>query len=739
MMSASVEHIEQFGTAFNQWMQSKAAQVEINNRPGVIVTPFETRAQILVARGIPVAPIPAGTKAAKLSNWENLATTDLAKITEWGSNGYANGNTAAVAKAQPGGTFFLEIDKRNFHLDIEKQTGQKFPDAFKVSSRPGEGRGHLYFRHTPETIALAQQIAKAYISGKDENGKEAWSLRWNNAYVVGPSSIHPDTGKLYEIRRDVEIAPGPLWLVQWCVNNQETKKTGDVELDDQSPILGPANGFPGNRDVELTRIAGRARQVMKMDKEQLFTYLCDVNRKRCVPPLPEEGPEGIKKIVNSIGSKPIVDTTPIKVPFNGYTQAQADAVAKAADAPKIDPIPYPVFPTWVFGGIPAYDKWIKPFCKVNSRYPEYMMLPLMTFVLNYLSLKVQITDKRFPLSVFLLLVGKKGRVIKSSSAQDAMEFCRQMTILDEHGPSTPKIAAGQTLVFTVGSTESLGAEMAKTNCKNAVLFYDEFSKLVAKMGIENSSFANDLSTTYESGRFGNSSNSHQTHSFAFQPGSYCVSLIGCTTDKRYPRLASKLFSTVDGMDERFFVLYQPEVLKDVTPLKFVPARQGVVTETHEQIKKAMLKKGYRIDFEEPLNEISKLGNRIEIRAEKWALAFAVLLGKDSIDENCIERGIALAKYEHAAKKYLAVGESITRDGALQREIRLTIERAGGSMKVRDLQRKVNYDDYDTGLWYRVYGGLLLNKILVETGAGVPGDPKIVTVLVPLLRDEEDEE
>jgi hypothetical protein len=75
----------------------------------------------------------------------------------------------------------------------------------------------------------------------------------------------------------------------------------------------------------------------------------------------------------------------------------------------------------------------------------------------------------------------------------------------------------------------------------------------------------------------------------------------------------------------------------------------------------------------------------------------VLLGETSINEGCIDRGIALAKYENAVKNYLAVGESITREGGLQREIRLHVERAGGSMKLRDLQRKVNYDDYGTEL------------------------------------------
>ena len=59
------------------------------------------------------------------------------------------------------------------------------------------------------------------------------------------------------------------------------------------------------------------------------------------------------------------------------------------------------------------------------------------------------------------------------------------------------------------------------------------------------------------------------------------------------------------------------------------------------------------------------------------------------------------------------------------------------MKLRDLQRKVSYDNYSTDLWYRVYGGLVRSGLLTETGAGKPGDPKLVKVVVPLLSDDED--
>jgi len=673
-------------------------------------TEFESRAVPLIQRNVPVIPLKPRTKIAFLKSWENKATTDRAHIEHWAKE-YPDANVASVAKREPGGIWIFEVDKENFHEQVEQQTGQRIPDTFIVRSSPG--RGHFYFRQTPASIAMGNR------QGKDADGKEAWSARVDNRYVVGPGSIHPNGG-MYEVLKDAAIVDAPQWLIDFCVaNDAKTEKASHAELDKEDPIA------QGARNETITSILGKARQQNSLQYDALLALARQHNR-RCVPQLPDSE---LKTIAGSIAKYSVKESGAIVFP-------EPQQATSGIELPNIQVPPYPVFPSWVFGGIPAYDKWVKPFCKLNSRYSEYMMLPLMALIMNYMSTKgVRIEYKTFPLSIFLLLVGRKGRVIKSSSAQDAMEFCEKMGILKQHGSGTTN-AEGKTLVFTVGSTEGLGLEMSRTNCKNAVLFYDEFSKLIAKMSIENSSFANDLSTTYESGKFSNGTKSRKEN-FAFDPGQYCLSLIGCTTDKRYAKLASRLFSSVDGMDERFFVLYQPEVLKDVEPMVSVPLPIDVANETKKLVDQAVDRGVFSIEDSEPLREISRLNNRLEIRAEKWALAFAVLLGKPSIDETCIERGIALSKYEWAVKKYLAVGEAISREGGLQREIRLHVERAGGSMKLRDLQRKVNYDDYGVSLWRQVYGGLITSRILDETGTGKHGSPVIVRVLQPMLKDDEE--
>jgi hypothetical protein len=669
----------------------------------------------MVQLGAHVIFIERGKKGTTEPGWQDKATRDMTIIAERAAQN-PTGNIGVVAK--PDGLWFFD-DDQNILAEYESKHG--VIPTYRV--RSVSGGTHLYFKQNDLSRSTGN------LNGVDQNGKETWSMRALNRYVLAAgSSAHPNNDETqpetYYQAIDKNAAPieAPERFIRFLKDKTVSRKK--VTTDQTTEVV------EGGRNRYLTSYLGGLRQNAKMDEQQLLSAGLLENDKVCRPPLSDHEVRTIAKSIARyevkpappviMGGKPIGDTEPALVPA------------------QIHSIPYPVFPTWVFGGIPAFDKWVKPFCKINSRYPEYMMLPLMVLILNYLSTKqVRIEYKGFPLSIYLLLVGRKGRVIKTSSAQDAMEFCQRMGILNYYSDAINNSDA-KTLVFTMGSSEGLGMAMSRTNCKSAVLFYDEFSKLIAKMGIENSSFANDLSTCYESGRFANGTKSRK-EGFNHDPGTYCLSLIGCTTEKRYPRLAAKLFGSVDGMDERFFVLYQPEVLREVEPMVNIPIPDDVVQETKALVDRAVEKQVYSIDDSEPLRAISKLGNRIEIRAEKWALAFAVLLGRDSIDEGCIERGIALAKYENQAKHYLQVGEAITREGTFQREIRLHAERAGGKIKLRDLQRLVRHDDIGTDNWRKLYGGLLSAGILSESGAGGHRwDPKIVTVLVPLMRDDDED-
>jgi hypothetical protein len=103
--------------------------------------------------------------------------------------------------------------------------------------------------------------------------------------------------------------------------------------------------------------------------------------------------------------------------------------------------------------------------------------------------------------------------------------------------------------------------------------------------------------------------------------------------------------------------------------------------------------------------IGHLGVRPEIRAEKFALYFAIDLGRDSLDDDCKRRGIALAEYDLATKAWLSPIEAYTRQGQIQQEILLALERAGGAMPYRDLQRTLHAPRLGTDIWNKAVKGL----------------------------------
>jgi len=135
-------------------------------------------------------------------------------------------------------------------------------------------------------------------------------------------------------------------------------------------------------------------------------------------------------------------------------------------------------------------------------------------------------------------------------------------------------------------------------------------------------------------------------------------------------------------------------------------------------------------------ELVKIENRYANRAEKWALAMAVDLGLTTIDDECIERAVAIVKYEMAVKKYLKSYEATTKEGQIQQDIRRHLEFARGRMLKRDLTRDLHADRHGTTLWGHSYGGLIKHGIIREEGTGQKGDPAYVQLLVKREVDDE---
>ncbi len=662
---------------------------------------FEQIASALAAKGLPVIPLRPMTKVAVLPNWPELATTESKVIAEWGET-YPQGNVACVAKLEPGGFWFLEVDAKDYHKEIQKQTGEKMPLTMAVSSRKGEGRGHFYFKHTPASLAMGN------IEGKDADGKETWSARADNKYVVGPGSIHPITLRPYQVIVDAPIADAPDWLVEWLLKNKHVAVSEDKERVNASPDGPPIPR--GSHDNTLFKIACSLRN-SGLGQEEITDLLIKVCEKRCVG----YGADYVDMCEKKAASACKYPVGEARFAYVGSSVRAAEtAAANAEPELQFEITPYPKFPEWVMHGTSIYEGLVKPVCDVNSRYPEFMFMPAYVTLLNYLHGKVSVKGKNIVPSLFLVMIGRKGRVIKSSSAQDAIKYLEMAGIVTE-GAAT---ASGKTMLFRPGSPEGLGTLMMQKQCKNPLLFYDELSALVGKVGIESSGLASSLLTLYESGYFANQTKVRKEQ-YAFPAGCYCASLIACTTETDFSEQWAQLITNRRGMDERFYFLYQPETLKPLTPYKHVDTLNGAVL-TQQQIAEAVTQGTYEITNPLPFEaNINELGNRTEIRAEKFALAFAVDLGKKEIDDECVQRGLALAKYEKDVKRYLGgADESVDKLAAAQNKFcRMLQRQPQGTMTMFAAERGMNYNRYSTETWYRIVNGLERSKrIQVTPGA-----------------------
>lgn len=683
---------------------------------------FREIAEPLSKMGVPCTPVRPNSKQAFLPEFQKTATTNLEQLIAWDTM-YPNHNGAALARAEEGGVWFFETDSPNVVPRILAETGKTLPDTFRVRSRPG--RGHYYFRQTPASIAMGN-LSQTYVVGQD------WSARVNNQYVVAPGSLHPDTGQPYAaLDWNHEIIPAPDWFINWLSSQKIQKTTAPVIAETPRNTNGrvPHGAIHG---YMLTQ-AGRLRNA-GLTQEEIETTLLRLVHEQCEPPIDDEK---VIAMAKSICNYAPGNTTGIAIEFNQKPDPNATpAEAMVAAQPPVPPEPeetiayddleYPVFPRWVMEGTSLYEGFVKPYCEKNSRIPEFMWVPAVVMMLNYLGTKVRVPLKDWLPSLYLVVIGKKGRANKSSSINSAKEFFKYASMLEHFGKEI-KSADGRSIVWEVGSPEGLGTDMMKCNAKNAILHYDELSGLVGKARIEGSGMNTALLKMYESQLFANSVKSKKD-TYALAPKSYVLSVITSTTDKKFTELWSSLAGEDTGLDDRFFFLLEPRVLPPVK-LEDVVTFHEAALETRKLIDKAVSQKDYTFFDQTPLLRIALLhGNRTEIRAEKFALYFAIDLGLSEIDEDCVERGIALVKYEQAVKKYLMAFEAKNEQAAIEIGVVRLLKKNHGMLPTRIIERDLHVERFGTTLWYKAFKGLQLAGYIHESGKGVKGDPKICRLL-----------
>jgi Bifunctional DNA primase/polymerase, N-terminal/Primase C terminal 1 (PriCT-1) len=340
--------------------------------PKLIKTPVEGALHLAVL-GVPVVPLLIRSKKCTLPGWENKSTTNITQINVWEAE-MPGRNYGVVAYARPGGIWILEVDSPDVLKRLSEETGKILPKTMRV--RSSVGRGHIYWRHTPASIAMGNLQQSAVEHGD-------FSARCDAMYVVAPGGVHAVHGTQYELLSNgTPVAEAPDWLIEWLIKQKKsgTSATTTSEL----PKIIPA----GQRNSMLASIAGSLRQA-GLEQDQILEHLLKMNQERCEPPLAESE---IRTIAGSISKYPNgIDERVAQIPLiNGRPAGSTPVNERKIEIDTSELGPRPEFPRWIVEGTSLYEGLAKPVSDVNSKYPEMIWLPAVQLMLNYLDRRIYI-------------------------------------------------------------------------------------------------------------------------------------------------------------------------------------------------------------------------------------------------------------------------------------------------------------------------------------------------------------
>jgi hypothetical protein len=217
---------------------------------------FAELATPLIDRGLSVIPLQPGKKDPIVGPIKK--TRDPLQVAEWAER-HPTANVGVVADEN---FMILDVDD---NAEIVKRFGKI--DTYTVQSSPG--KAHYYFRKNgfqPRNLTLGS----------------LGSLRAVNHYVVGPNSIHPTTGKPYEIINDCEIATMDYGFFRELEELSAAVPTKTKQLLEAGEKLGEGEG----RHQHLMSFCGKMFRE-DMDPQELFELVWAENLRVCNPPRDE--------------------------------------------------------------------------------------------------------------------------------------------------------------------------------------------------------------------------------------------------------------------------------------------------------------------------------------------------------------------------------------------------------------------------------------------------------------------
>lgn len=669
---------------------------------------FKDIALPMIRLGVPVIRLKSKSKEPVDTGWQNRATTDLVQIDVWDVESPDDMNCGAVAKND--GVLFFESDEPGVIRKYEQETGEKF-ETFTVQSRPG--RFHFYLGQTDLTRSVGN-IAQSKL--------KFGSLRQHNAFVVTPGSVHPTTGELYKIVRNIPITPAPDSFIKWLVEKAGVDEKPITEFNSDQKIL------QGGRNNSLASYAGKLRND-GLKPAELESVLLRYNQETCTPPLPDHE---VKTIAWSIGryeAPPIgaqvliggVEAG-ISAPIVAEPKSQQLRVATpeeiAAAVPREEvAIEYPY---WCWNKT-LYEEFATLCGEGNLIPKEYFIESVKTIVGAICGHRIM--PERMPHQesrFYTILLSAHGGIGKSSATNWAKELFIGTGLLYDLAQDGPGA------FINIGSAQGGFASGSGliTNGLNRhariLQNYDEVTSLIEKFSITGSgdSFLDAVNTLFESGYApGNVIRASKVKEAQLHP--VHNSILGCSTFEKWNSAFVKTNSESSGFfqrlniissksDDRVPNLMAPNLValrdKFVRKIQALEFQTAQVNQTPAAVK--MLKDWHKEKKVEWKEHPSDVRGRIEVMIHRNASHIAWMRSENQTpnpdasavpiivecDEEVMEKALALAEYQVAVRfsHQPAVGNN---EWALVENLIKNKVRERGMITRGDIYREVRADKH----------------------------------------------
>lgn len=260
--------------------------------------PIASVAKLLGETGLRLFPAKEGGEFAKApytTNGVDSATDDV----NWIGESWSKWPKAAVAvpTGSENGFVAIDLDVKNDKNGIKtiEDLGVDLTDTWAATT-PSNGL-HLYYR-APTDFVVQNDVERRLGPGVDVRGERG--------YVLWPPSEIADGQYNFVLGQEpwaISIADLPEVLVDKLkspkTNRRQLKGFRQPAKLNLDFLLSPV--VEGSRDVELTRRCGYLINFYG-PRSEVLDLLKDINRKCCLPPLPERQ---VEKIFNSIRKREV--------------------------------------------------------------------------------------------------------------------------------------------------------------------------------------------------------------------------------------------------------------------------------------------------------------------------------------------------------------------------------------------------------------------------------------------------